>query len=338
MSASAGLAPTTFYREIDRNRRRSWILLIAVAVVLGALGGAVGYATGWGWFGVVMALAVATAMSVGSYFAGDALVMATSAATEIDRANPADEHRQLLNVVTEMSLAGGLPMPRVWIIDDTAPNAFATGRDPRHASVAVTTGLLQKLDREELQGVIAHEMSHIGNYDIRFTLLLGVLVGAIALLADFFLRFTFWGGGHRRGSDRDSSGGGAAAAVILVVALVLALLAPLIARIIQASVSRTRESLADVTGVELTRNPIGLSRALRKIADDQEVLEVANRATQHLYIVNPIKSFEERSKSLFDTHPPIGERIRALNAIAGHLEGPSAPAPAPRAVAPTPPG
>jgi heat shock protein HtpX len=325
MTATARPAPTTFYREIERNRRRSWVLVAAVVVVLGVLGGAIGYATGIGWVGIVMAMALAAVMSVGSYFAGDALVMATSGATEIDRANPGEAHRQLINVVTEMSLAGGLPMPRVFIIDDSAPNAFATGRDPRHASVAVTTGLLDKLDREELQGVIAHEMSHIGNYDIRFTLLVGVLVGAIALLADFFLRFTFWGGGRRGGDNDRGGGGGAAALIILVLAIVLALLAPLIGRIVQASVSRTRESLADVTGVELTRNPLGLSRALRKIADDREVLEVANRATQHLYIVNPIKSFEERAKSLFDTHPPIGERVRALDAIAGQFGEPPAP-------------
>jgi len=322
MTAPARPAPTTFYREIDRNRRRSWVLVAAVILVLGVLGGAIGYATGIGWVGVVVAVALAGVMSVGSYFAGDALVMATSGARQLDVANPGDTHRQLVNVVTEMSLAGGLPMPRIWIIDDSAPNAFATGRDPKHASVAVTTGLLEKLDREELQGVIGHEMSHIGNYDIRFTLLVGVLVGAIALLADFFLRFTFWGGG-RRNSDNDRGGGaGGLAVILLVVALVLAIIAPLIARIVQASVSRTRESLADVTGVELTRNPLGLSRALRKIADDREVLEVANRATQHLYIVNPIKSFEERAKSLFDTHPPIGERVRALDAIAGHFGEP----------------
>jgi heat shock protein HtpX len=319
MTASARPAPTTFYREIDRNRRRSWVLVVAVVLVLGVLGGAIGYATGIGWAGIVLAVALAGVMSVGSYFAGDALVMATSGATEIDRANPGEGHGQLVNVVTEMSLAGGLPMPRIWIIDDSAPNAFATGRDPKHASVAVTTGLLEKLDREELQGVIGHEMSHIGNYDIRFTLLVGVLVGAIALLADFFLRFTFWGGGRRGGDNDRGGGGGAAALIILVLAIVLAIVAPLIGRIVQASVSRTRESLADVTGVELTRNPLGLSRALRKIADDREVLEVANRATQHLYIVNPIKSFEERAKSLFDTHPPIGERVRALDAIAGHF-------------------
>jgi heat shock protein HtpX len=310
-------APTTFYREIDRNRRRSWLLVVAVIVVLGLLGGAIGYASGFGWGGVVMALLLGGAMSVGSYFAGDSLVMATSGAREIPRGEPPERYRQLVNVVEEMRLAGGLPPPRLWVIDDSAPNAFATGRDPDHASVAVTTGLLDKLDREELQGVIGHEMSHIGNLDIRFTLLVGVLVGSIALLADWFLRFTFWGGGRRGNNDRN--GGGGAAAVIFVIAILLAVVAPLIGRLVQAAVSRSRESLADATAADLTRNPVGLARALRRISDDPEVLEVANRATQHLYIVNPIKSFEERAKSLWDTHPPIGERIRALEAIAGQM-------------------
>jgi heat shock protein HtpX len=318
MSAQARPAPTTFFREIARNRRRSWVLVSVVILVLGLLGGAIGYATGFGWGGVIVAVIVASLMSVGSFFAGDALVMASSGAHEIDLAQPADRYRQLVNVVEEMRLAGGLPRPRVWIIDDSAPNAFATGRDPQHASIAVTTGLLDKLDREELQGVIGHEMSHIGNLDIRFTLLVGVLVGSIALLADWFLRFTFWGGGRRSNSDSDRGGGGAAA-VIFVLALVLAVVAPLIGRLVQAAVSRSREALADSSAVDLTRNPLGLARALRVIADDQEVLEVANRATQHLYIVNPIKSFEERSKSLWDTHPPIGERIRALENIAGQM-------------------
>ena len=293
------------------------MLVVAVAIVLGVLGGAIGYATGVGWVVILIALAVAGVMTVSSYFAGDALVMATSGAHELDVANPGDGHRQLVNVVTEMSLAGGLPMPRVWIIDDSAPNAFATGRDPKHASVAVTTGLLDKFDREEVQGVIGHEMSHIGNLDIRFTLLVGVLVGSIALLADWFLRFTYWGGGRRSSSDRN--GGGGAMALIFVLALILAVVAPPIGRLVQAAVSRTRESLADATAVELTRNPVGLARALRTISDDPEVLEVANRATQHLYIVNPIKSFEERATSLWDTHPPIGDRIRALEAIAGQM-------------------
>ena len=319
MSASARLTPTTFYREIDRNRRRSWLLVVVVIVVLGLLGGAVGYATGFGWGGLVLALVIAVVMSIGSWFAGDALVMATSGAREIDRANPPERFGQLVNVVEEMRLAGGLPPPRLWLIDDSAPNAFATGRDPEHASVAVTSGLLDKLDREELQGVIGHEMSHIGNLDIRFTLLVGVLVGAIALLADWFLRFTYWGGGRRSSSSDSDRGGGGAAALIFALALILAIVAPLIGRLIQAAVSRSRESLADATAVEMTRNPVGLARALRTISDDQEVLEVANRATQHLYIVNPIKSFEERAKSLWDTHPPIGERIRALESVAGQM-------------------
>ena len=317
MSAEARPQPTTFFREIDRNRRRSWLLLVIVIVVLGLLGGVIGYASGFGWGGVAMALVVASVMSVGSYFAGDSLVMATSGAREIDLARPPDRYQQFVNVAEEMRLAGGLPRPRLWVIDDSAPNAFATGRDPKHASVAVTTGLLEKLDREQLQGVVGHEMSHIGNLDIRFTLLVGVLVGSIALLADWFLRFTFWGGGRRGRSDRE--GGGGAMALIFVLALVLAVVAPLIGRLVQAAVSRTRESLADATAVELTRNPVGLARALRTISDDTEVLEVANRATQHLYIVNPIKSFEERAKSLWDTHPPIGERIRALEAIGGQM-------------------
>ncbi|MFP5327648.1 MAG: M48 family metallopeptidase [Acidimicrobiia bacterium] len=318
MTAVGRPAPTTFYREIDRNRRRSWLLVGIVIVLLGLLGGAIGYATGFGWGGVIVAVVVATAMSVGSYFAGDALVMVTSGAREVDRARPPERFQQLLNVVEEMRLAGGLPPPRVWIIDDSAPNAFATGRDPRHASVAVTTGLLDKLDREELQGVIGHEMSHIGNLDIRFTLLVGVLVGSIALLADWFLRFTYWGGGRRSSGDSDRGSGGALA-LVFVLALVLAIVAPLIGRLVQAAVSRSRESLADASAVELTRNPIGLARALRRISEDPEVLEVANRATQHLYIVNPIKSFEERAKSLWDTHPPIGERVRALENIAGQM-------------------
>jgi heat shock protein HtpX len=327
MSAEGRLAPTTFYREIDRNRRRSWLLVAIVVVVLGLLGGAIGYATGFGWGGVVAAVLLATVMSVGTFFAGDALVMASSGAREIDPARAPERYEQFVNVVEEMRLAGGLPRPRLWVIEDSAPNAFATGRDPQHASVAVTTGLFDKLDREQLQGVIGHEMSHIGNLDIRFTLLVGVLVGSIALLADWFLRFTYWGGG-RRSSDSERGGGGGAMALIFILALVLAVVAPLIGRLVQAAVSRSRESLADATAVELTRNPVGLARALRAISDDPEVLEVANRATQHLYIVNPIKSFEERAKSLWDTHPPIGERIRALENIAGRMGFlPGAPSP-----------
>jgi heat shock protein HtpX len=311
-------APSTFYKEIARNRRNSWILVFVVAMVLAALGAAIGYASGFGWGGIVIALIVATGMSVGSYFAGDQLVLASSGAKPVPVASPPDQYKQLVNVVSEMSIAGGQPMPKIYVIDDTAPNAFATGRDPKHASVAVTKGLLEKMDREQLQGVMAHELSHVGNYDIRFSLLVGVLVGSIALLADWFLRYTFWfGGGRRGGGSRDRGGGGGAQVIIFVVAILLAIIAPLIGRAVQLAVSRSRESLADVSAVELTRNPLALARALRTISDDPEVLEVANRATQHLYIVNPVKSFEERAKSMWDTHPPIGERIRVLESLAG---------------------
>src|SRR5207344_1386769 len=187
-----------------------------------------------------------------------------------------------------------------------------------------TTGLLEKLDREELQGVIGHEMSHVRNLDIRFSLVVGVMVGAIAILADFFLRFTFWGGG-RRSSNRDSGGNGIQA-VIMIIAIVLAILAPIISRFIQLAVSRQREYLADASSIELTRNPYGLERALAKIATDQEVLEVANRGTQHMYFTNPIKKFEARSSGLMDTHPPILDRINRLRQLTGDPPLPAAEA------------
>jgi heat shock protein HtpX len=312
----------TFYDQIAANRRNSFLLALAVVALLGALGFSIGYAlTGelCGGIGTtLLAVAVGVVVSLGSYFAGDQLVLTVSGAKEIDEASAP----QLFNVVRELSLAANVPMPRVYVIDDTAPNAFATGRDPGHASLAITTGLLQKLDREELQGVIAHEMSHVRNLDIRFSLIVGVLVGSIALLADFFLRWTWWGGGRRSRSDRD--GGGGLQAVMVVVAIVLAVVAPIIARLVQLAVSRQREYLADASSVELTRNPAGIERALAKIAADTEVLEVANRATQHLYFTNPIKKFEERSANLFSTHPAIVDRINRLRQLTG--EQPLAPA------------
>ena len=306
----------TFAAQQAANRRNSVFLILIVTAILAALGFAIGYGTTGEVEGAVgvtgFGVGLAALMSVGSYFAGDKLVLASSGAKEVTEATAP----QLLNVVREMSLAGGTPMPKVYVIEDTAPNAFATGRDPKHASVAITTGLLQKLDREELQGVMAHELSHVRNFDIRFALLVAVLVGSIALLADFFLRFTFWGGGRSRGRDRDGGGGGLAA-IMFVVAIVLALLAPIIARFVQLAVSRQREYLADASAVELTRNPRGLERALAKIAGDREVLEVANRATQHLYFTNPIKKFEERSTSMFSTHPNIVDRINRLRQLTG---------------------
>ncbi len=305
---------SSFYDQISANKRNSFLLAAFVVVLLGLLGFAIGYAIVGGPEGglAVTALAVAVGVisGIGSYFGGDKLVLAASAAHEIDEtAAP-----QLMNVVNEMAIAANVPVPKVYIIDDTAPNAFATGRDPKHASLAITTGLLEKLDREELQGVIAHEMSHVQNLDIRFSLIVGVMVGVIAILADFFLRFTFWGGGRR--SNRDSGSNGIQA-VIMIVAIVLAILAPLISRFIQLAVSRQREYLADASGVALTRNPYGLERALAKIGSDQEVLEVANRGTQHMYFTNPIKKFEARSSGLMDTHPPILDRINRLRQLTG---------------------
>jgi heat shock protein HtpX len=261
--------------------------------------------------------------AVGSYFAGDSIVLSVSGAKEVDETSAP----QLINVVREMTLAANLPMPKVYLIDDTAPNAFATGRDPKHASVAITTGLLEKLDREELQGVMGHELSHVRNFDIRFAMIVGVLVGSIALMADFFLRFTFWGGGRRSSNDRESNGGGnGLQAIMFVVAIVLSVLAPIAARLVQLAVNRQREYLADASSVQLTRNPYGIERALAKISSDTEVLEVANRATQHMYFTNPIKKFEERSASLFSTHPATLDRINRLRELTGDkpLEGPEA--------------
>jgi heat shock protein HtpX len=307
------VAGTSFYDQIAANRRNSILLAAVVVGLLGALGFTIGYAVfgspEGGLLTTGFAVVLGALAGVGTYAAGDSLVLAVSGAREVDEA----QAPQLMNVVREMAIAANVPMPRVYIIDDTAPNAFATGRDPAHSSVAVTTGILEKLDREELQGVIGHELSHVRNLDIRFSLVVGVMVGAIAILADFFLRFTFWGGGR----SRDRGGGNSAQAVVFVIAIVLAILAPLISRFIQLAVNRQREYLADASSVEITRNPYGLERALAKISTDQEVLEVANRGTQHMYFTNPIKKFERRSSGLMSTHPPIVDRINRLRQLSG---------------------
>jgi heat shock protein HtpX len=197
------------------------------------------------------------------------------------------------------------------VIDDTAPNAFASGRNPENSVIVVTTGLLQKLNRAELEGVIAHEMSHIKNYDVLVQTLAVVMVGVVALLSDWTLRTFFWGGGRRRSRDR-SGGGGNAAAILIVVALVLAILSPIIAQLLRLAISRKREFLADANGALMTRYPPGLASALKKLSADREPLEAANKATAHLYIVNPLKNIKGRVNKLFSTHPPIEERVAAL--------------------------
>ncbi len=310
-----------FYQQVSSNQHRSWLLVLLVTAFLVAFGFIIGYLVSGsvegGYIAIVIAIVIAFLMSGFSYFAGDSLVLAESGAHQVnDQSAP-----QLMNVVRELALAANLPPPRVYVINDPSPNAFATGRDPQHASIAVTSGLLQKMDREELQGVIGHELSHVRNYDIRFSLLVAVLVGSIVLLADFFLRFTFWGGlSGGRSNRRSSSGGdsgGAIFAVMLVVGLILAIIAPIFAALVQMAVSRQREYLADASSVDLTRNPYGLERALAKIGGDVHSLSAANRATQHLYFVNPLKKMGLNMSSLMATHPPIVERINRLRRLTG---------------------
>jgi heat shock protein HtpX len=299
----------TFRERIAVNRRNSLLLIAAFLALVAVFGYVIGYA--WigdprgALFGLALAFVVGTISGIATYYGGDRMVLAASRAKEITH----DDAPVLFNVVEEMAISAGLPMPKVYIIQDSAPNAFATGRDPEHASVAVTSGLLKKLNRDELQGVIAHEMSHVGNLDIRYAMLVGVLVGTTVLISDFFLRGLWFGGGRRR------EGGGQAQIIMLVVAILLAVVAPLFARLLQLSISRQREYLADASAVRLTRNPKGLADALQKIGGDREVLEVANRATAHLYIVNPVKGFEKRAKGLFSTHPPIEERVQILRSM-----------------------
>jgi len=315
-----------FRKQIARNKRDSWFLMVIIVLILLALGFVIGTAvysdyTGGlgllGGFGVVAGL-----WSLIGYYGGAGMALAVSGAKEVTH----EQEPQLWNVVEEMSVASGLPMPKVYVIESDAANAFATGRDPDHAAVAVTRGLMERLNREELQGVIGHEMSHVRNYDIRFATLIGIMVGVIALAADFFLRWGFFfGGGRRRGGSGDA---GAAGAIFFIIAIVLAILAPFFAYMVQFAISRKREYLADASGVELTRNPTGLANALEKIAADPVPLKTANRATAHLFIANPLR--KERAKSgLFDTHPPIQERIARLRAMA--FEGPRVDSPAAQA-------
>jgi heat shock protein HtpX len=300
----------TFRDRIAANKRNS-VLLIACFLAFVAV---FGYVIGYAWigdpvsaiFGLVLAFVVGTISGLATYYGGDRMVLAASRARETTH----EDAPVLFNVVEEMAIAGGLPMPKIYIIEDSAPNAFATGRDPEHASVAVTSGLLEKLDRDELQGVVAHEMAHVGNLDIRYAMLVGILVGTTVLISDFFLRGLWFGGSGRRREE-----GGQAQLIMMIVAIVFAILAPFFARLLQLSISRQREYLADATAVQFTRNPKGLADALQKISGDSEVLEVANRATAHLYIVNPIKKFEERAKGIFSTHPPVEERIQILRSL-----------------------
>jgi heat shock protein HtpX len=265
-----------------------------------------------GWVGIVVAIVVAIALAVGSYWNSDKVALA------VNRAKPADPqvYARLHNLVEGLCISSGLPMPRLYIIDDPAPNAFATGRNPKHAAIAVTSGLLEKMNRIELEGVLAHELSHIKNYDILVSTLAVVMVGAIALLSELGLRFMIFGGA--RGGRRSEGG---ANPIIAIVALVFIILAPIAATLMQYAVSRRRESLADISAIEMTRYPPGLIAALEKLQEDRTVVRENNRATAHLWIEEPMEHYagdsprRSRFSHLFDTHPPIEERIAALREL-----------------------
>jgi len=295
------------YEQISRNKWKSAALILFFVAFIFLLTWFFEYLTGWGKGGLVLAVVVSMTMAAVGYYASDKIVLT------ISRARPAtkDEFPYLYNVVEGLAIAAGLPAPRCYVIDDTAPNAFAAGRKPETAVICVTTGILEKLNRVELEGVIAHEMSHIKNFDVRLQTLVVVMAGIVALLSDWMLRSFMWGGGRRRGG-RSRSGSGGAGGILILVGLVLAVLSPFIATIIQLAVSRKREFLADASGAMLTRYPAGLASALRKISADTEPLEAANKATAHLYIVNPLKNIKGAVNKLFSTHPPIEERIAAL--------------------------
>lgn len=305
-------ARKNFYDQMTANRVRTVLLMTVFALLLLLVGYAAGRMTGIGLWGLAIAGVVAFVMTWGSYWYSDSIVLGMSRARPADK-SVGDKDAYIINTVEGLSIAAGLPAPKAYVIDDPAPNAFATGRNPQHAAVAVTTGLLEKLDRSELEGVIAHELSHVGNRDTLVTTLAAVLAGSIVLLSDFMLRWGwFFGGGRDR--DREEGGGGADA-IWMLIGLVLAILAPLAALLIQMAISRKREYLADANGAYLTRYPEGLASALRKIAADPKPLRSANKATASLWIYNPLKDLRGGLNSLFDTHPPIDERIRRLESM-----------------------
>jgi heat shock protein HtpX len=296
------------YEQIASNKRKSVFLILFFLVLIFALSWVFAELFDFGRYAYILAIVIALGMTFVSYYASDKIALAVSRAKPVKK----EDYPYLYNVVEGLAIAAGVPKPRCYIIDDTAPNAFASGRNPKNSVIVVTTGLLQKLNRVELEGVIAHEMSHIKNYDILVQTLAVVMVGVIALLSDWILRSFFWGGG-RRGRRRSSGDrGGDAMAIIAVVGLLLAIFSPFIAQILRFAVSRKREFLADASGALLTRYPPGLASALRKLSADREPLEAANKATAHMYIVNPLKDLKGSVNKLFSTHPPIEERIAAL--------------------------
>jgi heat shock protein HtpX len=311
------MSATTDFVAAQRVNRRNTLLLLIILTALAAL---VGYVIGWllegevsdtvplwsraGLFAAALMAVVSVGWSMISLAFGDRLVLAMADAKEIDKA----QAPQLYNVVEEMAIAAGVPMPRVMVLETDALNAFATGTKVGHGTIVVTRGLLDTLSRDELQGVVAHEMSHLANLDTRYMVIVGVTVGLIALVCDMLLRTTAWGGSGRSSSDKKGSGGG----LLIILLIVVAIFAPLAAKAVQMAVSRQREYLADATSVQFTRNPNGLISALGKLADKAAPFPGVSRATQHLFIVNPVQTFTARSSALLATHPDIADRIARL--------------------------
>jgi len=321
----------TFLDLIAKNKRDSAVLMVFMVtfgvVIGGVLASAIAVYLGAApdmqtllpsiVLGGLVALIFGVFGAIWSWFGGASAILAMSGAREITK----ELDPELFNVVEELAIAGGIPMPRIYLIGDSAMNAFATGRDPQHAAVAITVGLRQKLTRDELQGVMAHEMSHIRHYDTRFAMLMATMAGLIVFACDAFWRIIWYSRGPRRSnSDREGGGGGILIIVLIVIAVLLAIVAPIVARLIQMAYSRQREYLADAGAVELTRNPLGLASALQKLGDDDEPLvDTANRGTAHMYIVNPLRKMRDAGQSLdsmFLSHPPVKERIARLLALA----------------------
>lgn len=303
----------TAWDHVSSNIFKTWLIMFFFSLFV--VGVVYVFARAWGFDNVGalgflgIGFIVTGVMNFVAYYNSDKMVLAMSGAKQIQK----HDHPELFRIVENLCIAAGLPMPKVYIIDDTAPNAFATGRDPKHAAIAFTTGILEKLNKHELEGVTAHELSHVGNRDTLVMTVVSILVGTIALLADFFMHSMWF-----RNSDSEDSKNNM---IFLVIAIVAAILAPIIATLIQLAVSRRREYLADASGVLLTRHPAGLASALAKISGDKEPLEVANRGTAHLYIVNPLKGEAAKAffSNLFNTHPPIQDRIKALQQMEGNI-------------------
>ncbi len=296
------------YSAISKNIWKSYLIMVFFTLFVLGVAYVIGQASGYGPSFGIFAFLFAILSSFGSYFFSDKLVLSTSGAKQIQK----KDNPELFRIVENLKIASGIPMPKVYIINEASPNAFATGRDPKHAAIAVTTGLLERLEEIELEGVIAHELSHIKNFDTRLMATTAVLVGFVALLTDMFMRSLFWGGLR----DRDN-GGGRAQVLFLVIGVVLAILAPIVATLIQLAVSRKREFLADASGALLTRYPDGLARALIKISKDPTPMKQASNATAHLFISSPFKDKKSKNflSNLFNTHPPIEERVKILKSM-----------------------